>query len=78
MEAANLVLEILRDLRRELGSVRDVQREHGLRLTEIAGSLAGMRRDQAGDAEIGAHLAARVDRLHDEIDRLKRRLDLAD
>jgi hypothetical protein len=74
VEAANLILEILR----ELGSVRDVQREHGLRLTEIAGSLAGMRRDQAGDAEIGAHLAARVDSRHDEIDRLKRRLDLAD
>lgn len=74
----NLALEMLRDIRRELAGVRDIQREHGLRLTEIAGSMAGLRRDQAGDAEIGAHLAARVDRLHDEIDRIKRRLDLAD
>ena len=78
MTADNLVLDLLRDMRRELGSVRDTQREHGLRLTEIAGSVAGLRRDQAGSAEISAHLAARVDRLRDDIDRIKRRLDLAD
>ena len=78
MPTDNLVLDLLRDMRRELASVRDTQREHGIRLTEIAGSVAGLRRDQAGDAEIGAHLAARVDRLHDEIDRIKRRLDLVD
>ena len=78
MSTDNFVLELLREIRRDMASMRDTLREHGVRLTEIAGSVAGLRRDQAGDAEIGAHLAARVNRLHDEIDRIKRRLDLVD
>ena len=74
MATDNLVLEISR----EIEATRDTLREHGIRLNEIVGSVAGLRRDQAGDAEVGARLAARVDRLHDEIDRIKRRLDLTD
>ena len=78
MSTDNLVLKLLREIWSDMASVRDTLREHGVRLTEIAGSVAGLRRDQAGDAEIGAHLAARVNRLHDEIDRIERRLDLVD
>ena len=78
MSTDNYVLDILRDMRRERASVRDTQRAHGVRLTAIAGSVAGLRRDQAGNAEISAHSAARVDRLHNEIDRIKRRLDRVD
>ena len=74
----NLLLEHLRAMRTDISDIRRTQQEHGVRLTEIAGSVAGLRRDQALDAEVSAHLAARVDRLRDEVDRIKRRLELTD
>ena len=77
-ETDNIVLEHLRAIRADIASVREVQGEHGVRLTEIASAVAGLRRDQALDAETAAHLAARVDRLRDELERIKRRLDLTD
>ncbi|HEX8444217.1 MAG TPA: hypothetical protein VF631_11285 [Allosphingosinicella sp.] len=52
-EPTNLVLEHLRAIRVDLAAVREVQGEHGLRLTELAVGIAGLRRDQAHDAEIG-------------------------
>jgi hypothetical protein len=78
VEPENLVLEHLRAIRSDLARQRDVLGEHGVRLTEIAASVAGLRRDQALDAEAGAHLAARIDRLRDDVERIKRRLDLTD
>lgn len=77
-EADNLVLEMLRALRGDIAAVRDTQREHGVRLTELAAGVAGLRRDAAGDAEVSAHLAARVDRLRDDVERIKRRLEIAE
>jgi hypothetical protein len=77
-DAENLVLEHLRVIRSDINDVRQTQKEHGIRLTEIAGSVAGLRRDQALDAEAAAHLTARFDRLRDEVDRIKRRLDLTE
>jgi uncharacterized protein YceH (UPF0502 family) len=77
-EPDNLVLDILRDIRRDLGEVRETLREHTVRFNELGSGIAALRRDQAGDAEISAHLAARVDRLRDEVERIKRRLDLVD
>ncbi len=74
----NLVLEHLRAIRGDIAGVRDVLSEHGLRLSRIEGSVAGLRREQAGDAEAVAHLEARVDRLFEDIDRIKRRLDLVE
>lgn len=62
-EPENLVLELLRANRGDLAAERDQLPEHGVRLTEIASAVAGMRRDQAPDAEANAHPAARVDRL---------------
>jgi hypothetical protein len=77
-EPDNLVLNMLRAIRADLASQREILTEHGVRLTEIAATTAGLRRDQALDAEAAAHLAARVDRLRDEVERIKRRLDLSD
>lgn len=77
-EPINLVLEILREMRRDMADMRDNLRDHTLRLNDIASGMAAMRRDQANDAEVNAHLAARVDRLRDEVDRIKRRLELAE
>ena len=77
-EAENLVLEHLRSIRADIAGVREVQTEHSIRLAEIASAVAGLRRDQALDAESSAHLAARIDRLREEVERIKRRLDLTD
>ncbi len=77
-DVENLVLEHLRALRSDNADIRQTLKDHGVRLTEIAGSVAGLRRDQALDAEASAHLAARVDRLRDEVDRIKQRLELRD
>lgn len=77
-EPTNLILEMLRDIRAELGEVRATLRNHTLRLGELALGLSAVRRDQANDAEVSAHLAIRVDRLRDDVDRIKRRLELVD
>ena len=75
-EPDNLVLEHLRAIRGDLAGLRELLSEHSVRLTEIAGSVAGLRRDQALDAESAAHLAARIDRIRDEVERIKRRLEI--
>ncbi len=77
-EPDHIVLEFLRAIRADLAGQRTILSEHGVRLTEIASAVAGLRRDQALDAESAAHLAARVDRLRDEVERIKRRLDLTE
>ena len=77
-DVENLLLEHMRALRADISDIRRTQQEHSVRLTEIAGSVAGLRRDQALDAEASAHLAARVDRLRDDVERIKRRLELTD
>lgn len=77
-DVENLVLEQLRAIRSTLDSHGRMFTEQGMRLTEIAGSIAGLRRDQALDAEANAHLAARLDRLRDDVERIKRRLDLSE
>jgi hypothetical protein len=74
----NLVLEHLRALRADISDVRRTQKEHTTRLGEIAGSVAAVRRDQAHDGEVAAHLAVRIDPLDEEIQRIKRRLELTD
>ncbi|MBU6166438.1 MAG: hypothetical protein KGQ52_09925 [Alphaproteobacteria bacterium] len=74
----NLVLEMLRTIRADLSSVRETLREHSLRFSELNSAVAGLRRDGAGDAEVTAHLNVRVDRLRDEVDRIKRRLEIVD
>ncbi len=77
-EPDSLVLNMLRAIRTDLASQREILSEHSVRLTEIASAVAGLRRDQALDAESAAHLAARVDRLRDDVERIKRRLELTD
>jgi hypothetical protein len=77
-DVENLLLEHLRAIRTDVSDICRTQQEHGVRLTEIAGFVAGLRRDQALDAEASAHLAARVDRLRNDVDRIKRRLELTD
>lgn len=77
-EPMNLVLEHLRAIRGDVHEIKQVQQQQGERLIRMELSLASLRRDQASDAEGVAILGARVDRLRDEIDRIKRRLELID
>ncbi|MBI5121774.1 MAG: hypothetical protein HZA67_12275 [Rhodospirillales bacterium] len=77
-DVENLVLEHLRAIRADVGVLREDTREVKLRLNELQASTAGMRRDQALDAEVSAHLQAQFDRLREDVDRIKRRLDLAE
>ncbi|MDK9721636.1 MAG: hypothetical protein OEL53_10685 [Rhodospirillales bacterium] len=77
-DVENLVLEHLRAIRADVGVLREDTREVKLRLNELQASTAGMRRDQALDAETSAHLQAQFDRLREDVDRIKRRLDLAE
>jgi hypothetical protein len=44
-EPDNLVLELLRGIRADLAGQRTISSEHGVRLTEIASAVAGLRRD---------------------------------
>jgi hypothetical protein len=75
-EPINLVLEHLRAIRSDVHEIRNAQQEQSQRLIRM--ELAALRRDQASDAENVMHLGARVDKLSEEIDRIKRRLELID
>jgi hypothetical protein len=77
-DPANLVLEHLRAIRADVHEIKTVQKEHGHRLTRLEIGVAGLRREQAGDAENVAYMEARMDKLHDEIERIKRRLEIID
>ena len=74
----DLTLEHLRRLHAGQARILEVLGEHGHRLGRIETAIAGLRREQAGDAETIAHLEARLDRLREEIDRIKQRLDLVE
>lgn len=77
-EPENIVLEHLKAIRSELAVVRDDLRELRDRQVETHTAVLAVRRDQIHDAETGANLAVRVDRLTDRMDRIERRLDLVD
>ena len=77
-EPENLVLEHLKVIRSELAALRDDLRELRDRQVETHTAVLAVRRDQIHDAETGANLAARVDRLADRLERIERRLDLSD
>jgi septal ring factor EnvC (AmiA/AmiB activator) len=77
-EPENLTLRCLRRIDERTAGIEETQTDHGERLTTIEWMLAGLRREQAVDAEARASLEGRIDRLTTEINRIKRRLDLDD
>ena len=74
----NLVVEMLRAIRGDIGALREDMREMKGRMSAVELGLAALRREIATLAEADAHLGVRIDRLHDRLDRIERRLDLAD
>ena len=77
-EPFNLVLEHLKALRADMAALRGILGEHGERLSRIDIGVSRYRRDQAEDAETVVHMEVRPDRLRDDIEMIKRRLDLRD
>ncbi len=74
----NLILEHLRAIRADIGGIKDDVREIKQRLTSLEAAIAGLRRDSSnlyGDV-VDQH--ARYDRLVERVERIERRLDLAE
>lgn len=74
----NLVLEQLRGIRAEVASVKDDTREIKTRLALVEAGVASLRRDNGDFATSIAAQHLSFDRLSDRVERLERRLDLAD
>lgn len=74
----NLVLEQLRGIRAEVASVKDDTREIKTRLALMEAGVAGLRRDSGDFATSIAAQHLSFDRLSDRVERLERRLGLAD
>ena len=74
----NLVLQHLRAIRADMADMRQTLDEHTNRFALIDATLIGMKRDIVNLAETDANLSARLDRIGQDITRIKRRLELAD
>jgi septal ring factor EnvC (AmiA/AmiB activator) len=74
----NLVLEQLRALRTDIASVKDDTREIKTRLAVLESGVASLRRDSGDFATSIAAQHLNYDRLSERIERIERRLDLAD
>ena len=70
-DSNNLVLELLRAIRIDLGDVRDDMREVKGRLTLLGVSVANLHGDFAGQS-------SRIDRVENRLERIEQRLDLRD
>jgi hypothetical protein len=70
-DAPNLVLEHLRGIRTELQEVRQEQREQRIRLSGIERGIVNLLSEVT-------EMGLRLDRMHDRIDRIERRLDLTE
>jgi hypothetical protein len=62
----------------KLDQVVEMLRELQVRQNDTHAAVVGLRRDQAHDAEVVAHVQTRLDSLAAKIDRIERRLDLKD
>ena len=75
-EPANLVFDLLRAMHGGMADIRPSLREHGHRLSRIEIGIAGLRRDQAQDAEPVAHVEVNLDHSQGRMARIEARLDI--
>jgi hypothetical protein len=79
---AEVTLEFIgQQLQRILDSQREMLTDHNemkTRQSETHNAVLGLRRDQVNDAEVVAHMQAQIDRLRDDINRIKARLEFND
>ena len=74
----NLMLEHLKRFQATLDEIRRDVRELKIRQSETHGAVIGLRRDQANDAAITAHLQVQMDGFNNRLERVERRLELND
>ena len=74
----NLILEHLRAIHADIGGIKEDVREIKQRLTSLEAAVAGLRRDNANLYSDVIDQQARYDRLAERVERIERRLDLAD
>jgi predicted nuclease with TOPRIM domain len=74
----NLLLEPLRAISADIGGIKEDVREIKQRLTSLENAVAGLRRDNANLYGDVIDQQTRYDRLVERVERIERRLDLAD
>jgi hypothetical protein len=77
-EPISLPNERLNRFEDKLDLILEMLRELQVRQNDTRASVVGLRRDQAHDAEVVAHVQTRLDSLAAKIERIERRLDLKD
>jgi len=75
-EPENLVLVYLRRMDAKFDRVLNELADLRVRQTDIHRAVLATRRDQTSDAETTAHVQAQLDRVRDDVETIKRRLDM--
>ena len=73
-----LILDHLRANRTDIGGIKEDMREIKQRLTSLEAAVVGLRRDNANLYGDVIDQQARYDRLVERVERIERRLDLAE
>jgi chromosome segregation ATPase len=73
----NLTLEHLKRFQTTLERIDQKLGELTTRQSETHAAVLGLRRDAVNDAEIVGHLQVQLDGVRDRLERIERRLDLA-
>jgi low affinity Fe/Cu permease len=72
----NLMLEHLKRFQATLERIESKISELTMRQNETHSAVIGLRRDQAQDAEVAAHLQVQPDAVRDRLDRIERRIEI--
>ena len=72
----NLMLEHLKRFQVTLERIESKISELTMRQNETHSAVIGLRRDQAQDAEVSAHLQVQLDAVRDRLDRIERRIEI--
>ena len=72
----NLMLEHLKRFQTTLERIENKIGELTTRQNETHSAVISLRRDQAQDAEVSAHLQVQLDAVRERLDRIERRIEL--
>ena len=72
----NLMLEHLKRFQATLERIESKISELTMRQNETHSAVIALRRDQAQDAEVSAHLQVQLDAVRDRLDRIERRIEI--
>ncbi|WP_397605919.1 hypothetical protein [Sphingorhabdus sp.] len=72
----NLMLKHLKRFQATLERIENKISELTMRQNETHSAVIGLRRDQAQDAEVSAHLQVQLDAVRDRLDRIERRIEI--